>query len=181
MGSAVVGNALPALSGSRDSHLVFRDMAAAPPAIEIQQDHAVPQLLWELPPRHRVFFSNLRDLAFPRRLPPLDLDSSPAPFWPDVFVKRRLPWTRFAQSAVYHVIAGAALLGLTQVLGMRPHIEVKAAFDHSQVVYYSPSEYVPPLDTRSASAEPPRQADPAPTRQAIISVPRESCPLTASK
>ena len=149
-------------------------MAAAPPAIETQQDHAVPQLLWELPPRHRVFFSNLRDLVFPRRLPPLDLDSAPAPFWDDVFVKRRLPWSRFVQSAVYHVIAGAALLGLTQIVGTRPRIEVKPAFDRSQVVYYSPSEYVPPLDTRSASAEPPRQADPEPTRQPIISVPREA-------
>jgi TonB family protein len=149
-------------------------MSAAPPAIETQQDEAVPQLLFELPPRHRVFFKNLRDLLFPRRLPPLELRSSPAPFWPDVFVKRSLPWRRFLESGVYHMAAGALLFGLTLIPTTRPRIETKPAFDHSQVIYYRPSEFVPPLDTRSASMEAPRQADPEPTRQAIISVPREA-------
>jgi TonB family protein len=149
-------------------------MAAAPPPIETQEDHAVPQLLFELPPRHRVFFRNLRDSLFPRRLPPLDLDSSPAPFWPDVFVKRRLPWRRFLESGVYHLVAGALVIGITQIPSAHPRIETKPAFDHSQVIYYRASEYVPPLDTRSASAEAPLQADPEPTKQAIISVPREA-------
>lgn len=149
-------------------------MAAAPPAIETQQDHAAPRLLFELPPRHRVFFRNLRDLLVPRRLPPLELRSSPAPFWPDVFVKRSLPWRRFLESGVYHVAAGALLFGLSLIPSAHPRIETKPAFDHSQVIYYRASEYVPPLDTRSASAEAPRQADPEPTRQAIISVPREA-------
>ena len=142
--------------------------------MEIRRDEATPRLLVELPPRSRVFFANLRDLVFPRRLPPLELQSSPAPFWPDVFVGRALPWRRFVESGVYHVIAGAVLMGLAQLVGTRPRIEVKPTFDRSRVVYYSPSEYVPPLDTRSASAEPPRQADPAPARQAVISVPKEA-------
>lgn len=149
-------------------------MAAAPPVIETQPDSEVPQLLFELPSRHRVFFRNLRDLFFRRRLPPLELHSSPGPFWPDVFVKRSLPWRRFLESSVYHVAAGALLFGVTLIPSTRPRIETKPAFDHSQVIYYRPSEYVPPLDTRSASVEAPRQADPEPTRQAIISVPREA-------
>src|SRR5262249_35643502 len=70
--------------------------------------------------------------------------------------------------------AGALLIAITQIPGARPGIEVKPVFDHSQVIYYRPSEYVPPLDTRSASADAPRQADPEPTKQAIISVPREA-------
>ncbi len=166
-------NALPALSGSGNSHLLLRDMAAAPPPTEIQ-DHVVPNLLCELPPRHRVFFRNLRDLLLPRRLPPLDLESSPAAFWPDVFVKRSLPWRRFLESAGYHIAAGALLFGLSLIPSAHPRIEVKPAFNHSQVIYYSPSEYVPPLDTRSASPEAPLQADPEPAKQAIISVPREA-------
>src|SRR5215469_5974873 len=149
-------------------------MAAAPPVIETQPDSEVLQLLFELPSRHRIFFRNLRDLFFPRRLPPLELHSSPAPFWPDVFVKRSLPWRRFLESSVFHVAAGALLFGLTLIPSTHPRIEVKPVFDHSQVVYYRPSEYVPPLDTRSASADAPRQADPEPTKQAIISVPREA-------
>ncbi len=39
-------------------------------------------------------------------LAPLELRSAPAEFWPDVFVKRSLPWSRFLQSAVYHLLAG---------------------------------------------------------------------------
>jgi TonB family protein len=89
-------------------------------------------------------------------------------------VKRSLPWRRFLESGAYHVAAGALLFGLTLIPSAHPRIETKPAFDHSQVIYYRPSEYVPPLDTRSASAEAPRQADPEPTRQAIISVPREA-------
>ena len=75
---------------------------------------------------------------------------------------------------MYHIAAGALLIGLTQIPNAHPRVEIKPAFDHSQVIYYRASEYVPPLETRSATAAAPRQADPEPTRQAIISVPRES-------
>jgi TonB family protein len=149
-------------------------MPAAPPDLEIQQDGLVLRLLVELPARHRVFFENLRDLLFPRRLPPLELRSAPGPFWPDVFVKRRLPLYSFVESVAYHVIAMTLLIGFTHVLTLRPRVEAKPTFDHSQVIYYRPSEYLPPLDTLRASDDRPRKADPEFSRQPIISVPREA-------
>jgi TonB family protein len=149
-------------------------MSAVSPAVQIPQEPPVPRLLVELPSRPRVFFGNLRDLLLPRRLPPLELRSTPAKFWPDVFVRRSLPWYAFLESCAYHVIAMTLLLGLTHIFALRPRVELKPAFDHSQVVYYRPAEYLPPLDTVRASADPPRKADPEVSPQPIISVPREA-------
>ena len=149
-------------------------MAVGAPIIEIQHDQPVPRLLVELPSRPRVFLGNLRDLLFPRRLAPLELESAPGSFWPDVFVKRRFPWYSFLESGAYHVIAMTLLIGFTHVLGLRPRIEPKPVFDHSQVIYYQPSEYLPPLDTLQSSADRPRKADPELAPQPIISVPREA-------
>jgi TonB family protein len=121
-----------------------------------------------------VFVGNLRDLLFPHGLEPLELHSAPAPFWPDVFVERALPWNRFGQSVVYHVAAGVVVVALAQLFALQPRVVQKATFDHSQVIYYQPSEYLPPLDTRDASAAQPAKADPEFSRQPVISVPRES-------
>lgn len=149
-------------------------MLAGSRVAEIIESRSVPRLLVELPSPPRVFFGNLRDSLFPRRLPPLDLQSAPAPFWPDVFVKRNFPLYCFLESFGYHVIALTLLIGLTHILALSPHVVPKPTFDHSQVIYYQPSEYLPPLDTLQASNDRPRQADPEFSRQPIISVPREA-------
>ena len=148
-------------------------MTAAWPLDEIAPPAPVPRLLVELPSRPRVFFSNLRDLVFPRRLPPLELHSAPAQFWPDVFVTRPLPWARFLQSVVYHVVALRIADRIDPLLSLcNPASWPMPAFDHSQVIYYQPSEYLPPLDTRTAQSEQPEKADPEFSRQPIISLPR---------
>lgn len=162
------------LSWTANSHLVWGDMSAVPAVIKIPQDQPVPRLVVELPSRPRVFFGNLRDILLPRRLPPLELQSAPAPFWPDVFVRRSLPWYCFLESVGYHVIAMTLLIGFTHLFALRPRIETKPTFDHSQIVYYRPSEYLPSLDTLRPSDAPPRKADPEFSRQPIISVPREA-------
>ena len=144
------------------------------PLDEIAPPVAVPRLLVELPSWPRVFFGNLRDLVFPRRLPALELRSAPAPFWPDVFVSRPLPWARFLQSVVYHVVAFVLLIGLTRFFALQPQVVPVPTFDHSQVIYYQPSEYLPPLDTRAAQSEQPQEADPEFSRQPIISLPPEA-------
>lgn len=149
-------------------------MIADRPLDEIAQPAPVPRLLVELPSRPRVFFGNLRDLVFPRRLPPLELRSAPAPFWPDVFVTRPLPWARFLQSVVYHAVAFVLLIGLTRFFALQPQVVLMPTFDHSQVIYYQPSEYLPPLDTRAAQSEQPQEADPEFSRQPIISLPPEA-------
>lgn len=144
------------------------------PAIEMQQPTPVPGLLVELPSRPRVFFGNLRDLIFPRRQAPLELQSAPAAFWPDVFVQRRFPWDGFLQSGAYHLVAFGILLGISRLLALQPRVETRPTFNHSEVVYYQPSEYLPPLDTRGPSAAAPATADPLFAPQPIISVPPET-------
>jgi TonB family protein len=141
---------------------------------QIPQLSPAPQLLVELPSWPRVFLGNLRDLIFPRPLPPLELRSAPAPFWHDVLVQRGLPWSSFLESVLYHLIAGALLIGFTRLFAMQPQAVARPTFDHAQVIYYQPSEYLPPLDTRRADAAPPSKADPEFSRQPIISVPPEA-------
>jgi TonB family protein len=134
---------------------------------------ALPRLLVELPSRRHVFLVNLRDLFFPQRLAPLEIRSAPAPFWPDVFVERRLPWSMFLESGLAHGIAICLVIALTRFFALQPRATLRPV-DHRQVVAYEPSEYLPPLDTRTEQPARPVQADPEYSRQPVISVPREA-------
>ena len=149
-------------------------MTAARPFDEIPQPAPDLRLLVELPSWTEVFLGNLRDVVFPRDLPPLELSSSPAPFWPDVLVTRELPWSRFVQSGACHVVAFALLIGVTRFFAMQPQVVARSAFDHASVIYYQASEYLPPLDTRAAHTTPRQKADSEFSRQPIISVPPEA-------
>jgi TonB family protein len=148
-------------------------MSVVGPTLE---DHSasVPRLLVEPPSRPRVFFGNLRDI-FRRSAIPLELSSPPGEFWPDVLVTHRLPWNRFLQSAMYHVLAAGILIGISQLLALPPRVVSQPrSFDHSQVVYYQASEHLPPLDTRPPPSSKPEKGDPEYAPQPIISVPPES-------
>ena len=149
-------------------------MAVLPPVPEVRTAVPVPRFLVELPSRPGVFFGNLRAVLIPHRRPPLTLRSAPGSFWPDVFVNRPLPWRRFLESATYHVVAVALLIGLTRFFAIQPRVVSKPTFEHSQVIYYRASEFLPPLDTRTSSDAAPRKAEPEFSRQPIISVPREA-------
>jgi TonB family protein len=148
-------------------------MAALP---EPPVAEAIPRLLVDLPSWPRIFFGNLRDLLFPNQPPHLEIKSAPAPFWPDVFVRRPLPWSGFFQSIVCHFAVFALIVAFTRFFALQPRVVAAAApvFDHSQVVYYQASEYLPPLDTRAADPAPPKAPDPEFSRQPIISVPPEA-------
>ena len=139
--------------------------------------HSAPTLLVELAPWPHVFFGNLRDILPVRSLPPLQLHSAPAPFWPDVFVKRGLPWGCFFESGALHVLAFTLLLLLSRFLTLAPQPVPRATFNHAQVIYYQPEEYLPPVNTLNVQPAPVQkaveQADPAFAPQPIISVPRE--------
>jgi TonB family protein len=133
----------------------------------------VPRLLVKLEPWHRVFFRNLADLVWPRRQPPLRLSSRPASFWPDVFVTSRLPWRRFLESTLYHAAAVAALWGMAHLGPRRPQIVDPPVLNRADVVYYSPSEYLAPLNTGGADIRRPQKGEPVYSPQPIISVPPE--------
>lgn len=131
-----------------------------------------PTLLVQLEPSHRVFFRNLRDMLWPRRTAELQLVSPPGDFWDDVFVGSRLPWGRFAVSAVFHVAVVAVLWGSARLWPQRTHIAAPVAFHSSDVIYYEAE--LPPLDTGGAKPRAAAKSDPVYSPQPIISVPPDS-------
>jgi TonB family protein len=148
-------------------------MSAVRPALENLQVAPDPQLLVELPPWREGFFGNLRDLISARTLPPLQIQSAPAAFWPDVFVKRTLPWDGVVHSCAYHLIALGLLMGLSHLIALQPRVAPQPTFERSQVIYYQPSEYLPLIDTRKETPAAATKADPEFSTQPIISVPSE--------
>jgi TonB family protein len=133
-----------------------------------------PEFLVDLAPWHQVFFRNLADLF--RRTDPLagPLYSQPGSFWPDVFVNSRLPWNRFSQSAFVHVVFIISLWGSVRYWPQSPQVLQRPAFKSSDVIYYAPSEYLPPLDTGGTHRPLPQKGEPEHASQPIISVPAEA-------
>ena len=132
------------------------------------------RLLISPEPWPRVFAQNLSDLFHAHDVSPLQVESAPAPFWSDVFVERKLPWRRFLESGGYHILALILIWGGSRFLALQPHISSQPAFNHADVVYYTPSEYLPPLDTRRPTSAHAEKADPELSAQPIISVPPEA-------
>jgi protein TonB len=145
------------------------------PTIEPAPEAAsVLALLVSLPPWHYVFLQNLRDLFRPRQQTSFDPSSQPGPFWPDVFVASHLPWSRFAQSVLCHLLVIAALWASVQLWPQKPEVVITPAFNRADVIYYAPSEYLPPLDTGGARKTLPQKGEPEYAPQPIISVPPEA-------
>ena len=144
--------------------------------LEEVEEASIPELSLLIPNDHWYsnFLENLRDLFQHRDSAVSDLKISPADFWPDVFVERKLPWRRFAESGAYHLLALAIIWAGSRFLALQPRVTAEPIFQHSDVVYYSPSEYLPPLDTRRTAMARAQKADPELSAQPIISVPPEA-------
>ncbi len=128
-------------------------------------------LLIEPDPWYKVFFRNLADVFLPRRESSFYVSSPPGEFWPDVFVHRPLPWQKLLESAAYHVLLIALLVALHRYLPHVPVVTAQSVFSHSDVIYYEPSEYLPPLNTGGIRPEIAQKGDPVYAPQPIISVP----------
>lgn len=126
----------------------------------------------------RVFVQNLRAFLQPTEVfhqqSTISNQQSLATFWPDVFVDRGLPWPRFLESGACHVLTLAVIWMGSRVLALQPHVTPRPEFRHADVIYYTPSEYLPPLDTRRSTSARPRTADPEYSAQPIISLPPEA-------
>jgi TonB family protein len=133
-----------------------------------------PTLLVEPEPWGKIFLHNLRDTIRPRPTADFKLASRPGDFWPDVFVSSRLPWSKFAQSAAVHSAVIALLWASARFWPQRTHIVEPVEFHSSDVVYYQPEEYLPPLDTGGAKPKVAAKGEPAYSPQPVISVPPDS-------
>jgi TonB family protein len=151
-------------------------MRQAPGSLQVKTEPPAPELLLLIAPEPWLlnFLRNLRDLFRRPETGPLPIESAPAAFWPDVFVDRRLPWRRFLQSAACHVLALSMIWAGSRLLAWQPHSVARPELTHTNVVYYEPSEYLPPLDTRRSHPAPVRNADPEYSTQPIISLPPEA-------
>lgn len=131
----------------------------------------VPIFLLRTEPWPRVFFSNLRDLLFPRRHPPLELTSAPADFWPDVLVSDRFPWRGVRDSVLVHLLVVSAVYAMASYgfFARRPQ-EVRNPFRNT-IAYYSIDDYLPELNSGSKPAKFELKGEPAYAKQEIISVP----------
>lgn len=138
-----------------------------------QPSFAPPKLLVELEPRSRAFRRNLIDCFVPQRSNPQDSVLDSAPFWPDVFVSSGLPWSQVLGSFALHILVIAMLGAASRVLILRPHAVPQVEFSKPDVIYFSTSEYLPPLDT-GASPATAQRGDPERAPQPIISVPPEA-------
>src|SRR5690348_3192884 len=124
-----------------------------------------------LEPRLPALFGNLKAL-FER--PPADFWLDSAPFWPDVFVKSGVPWRSLVESALSHGLMIAAVWGLSHAWLIHPRIKLRPVFERSQIVYYTTSDYLPPIKAPVPRARVAHKADPAYAPQEIISVPPEA-------
>jgi TonB family protein len=151
----------------------MREAPGSVPPAQVEPPARDIRLLVAPEPRFYVFLKNFRDL-FGAPEAPVRLESAPGTFWSDVFVHRPLPWPRFVQSGVCHVLAVAAVWAGSRFLALQPHATLQPAFTHADVVSYTPSEYLPPLDTRGPTFARVQKADPEYSAQPIISVPPEA-------
>jgi protein TonB len=156
------------------SFLGLENIPATIPPSPDPRSRPAPKLLVELEPWGHIFWRNLLDSLLFRRPPAVQTTSAPAPFWPDVFVASPLPWGAFVESVLYHGIVFAVAWAFSTLMADRPRITRRPVFRASDVIYYSPSEYLPPLDTGSSQRAKPQKGAPEFARQAILSVPPES-------
>ena len=118
------------------------------------------------------FLQNFREQF--RAAEPVAGDGDAGEFWADVFVRRELPWARFLQSAVYHALAIGLIWAGSRFLALQPQSTPRPAFTHADVIFYAPSEYLPPLDTRQPALPKRQKSDPEYAAQPIISLPPEA-------
>ena len=141
---------------------------------KIEPTFPEPRLLVVPEAWSRIFLQNLWGLFHSGEGAPLHLESAPAPFWSDVFVERKLPWRRFFESGGYHILALIVVWAGPRFLALQPNVTAQPTFSHADVVYYTPSEYLPPLDTLRSTSPQAEKADPEFSAQPIISVPPEA-------
>ena len=142
------------------------------------EGHSPPQifsnLLIESEAGYRVFFRKLKDTVFPLGSRPQEDDETAAFLWSEVFVDSGLPWGRLAESFILHIAAIVAVWGASRALLLRPYAVPQVMARHADVIYYTPSEYLPPIDTGTESAHEAQKGDPEYSKQPIISVPAEA-------
>lgn len=136
-----------------------------------QNDPPKLNLLWVPESAFRSFAQNFAELLVRREGPAYQENGD---FWKDVFVERKLPWPRFLQSLAYHGVAIALIWAGSRFMNLQTRVVAEPSVTRETVVYYTPAEYLPPIDTMQPSRGQEKKADPELSSQPIISLPREA-------
>jgi hypothetical protein len=116
-------------------------------------------LLVELEPAHRVFLDNLADVLRPK--PPGTATFWSVPFWREVLTNSGMPWTRFGESMVCHMIGLAFILILSRTWNSQAQPRQRSIFENSHITYYKPDASFPALRGNPARVRPYRKSDSA--------------------
>ena len=159
--NSVSGNVPPLPEGTSAAQMA---MPLARPAAK------APKLNWELPSWSASFRANLYDLLFRRTQPPLLLTARPVRFWADVFVDQSLSWKNMGRSYVYHALA----VGIGYIASLpfyqHPGVMLVNPLQDTSLTYYQPSEYIPPVEIKTARARVERKGDVRRQPDTILSV-----------
>src|SRR5271168_85608 len=129
-------------------------------------------LLVELEPAHRVFLRNLVEVLRPA--PQGEPKFWSVAFWREVFFYSSLPWGRFAESLLGHVIALVVVVVLSQPWTLPDQPAQRSMFENTHLTYYKPEGSFPALRGN------PSRALPA-TRKQIESARRGSIRVTPER
>jgi hypothetical protein len=109
-------------------------------------------LLVELEPAHRVFLRNLADVLRPA--PPGALSFWSVAFWREVFFYAGIPWGRFAESLLAHVIALIVVVILSQPWTSQDQPRRRSMFENTHLTYYKPDGSFPALRSNPPRVRP---------------------------
>jgi TonB family protein len=132
-------------------------------------ESSAPALLPHWEPGFLTFRQNFADI-FRKRPAKFELSVAPGAFWTDVFVSNRFPWARFALSGTLHLLAIAVLFATGRFWSVTDRVYERASLGQRDVIYFSPSDYLPALDS-GADTSLPSRGEPVPAPQPILSVP----------
>jgi len=126
---------------------------------------------WDSTPRSLL--RNLADL-FRATPSPLHLSARPAPFWPDVFVSRKLDKRNFLISGLYHGALFAFMYVFPTLMALTSAPSRPESEGTRTLTYYHLSEYLPPIQSQTAPARKIQKGYPKYAAQPIISVPEQA-------
>ncbi len=134
-------------------------------------------LLVSLEPAYRAFFRNLADMVSLRSPARVAGSSSQTHGWNDVLVESPIPWKRFIESALLHLVVVGMLSGLSRIWP-REMLVSPPSIREAHVTYYPFSQSFPAQESSPPAVHPMRQHTSAP--QEVIKAGRNREPLAGS-
>jgi len=116
-------------------------LASSPKLGTLPESRLHLSLLVELEPAHRVFLRNLADVLRPA--PPGTPSFWSVAFWREVFFYAGIPWGRFAESLLGHVLALIVVVILSQPWTSQDQPRRRSMFENTHLTYYKPGGSFP--------------------------------------